>query len=80
MDIESLSRKSARGLPSVAAPPPADGLLRLDSNTNLFGPNPAIRRFLEREAAGDFALYPGPMHDALRGAIAARHGLSLIHI
>ena len=75
MDIESLSRKSARGLPSVAAPPPADGLLRLDSNTNLFGPNPAIRRVLEREAGGDFALYPAPMHDALRTAIAAHHGL-----
>ena len=75
MDIESLSRKSARGLPSVAAPPPADGLLRLDSNTNLLGPNPAIRRVLEREAAGDFSLYPAPMHDELRKAIAAHHGL-----
>jgi histidinol-phosphate aminotransferase len=70
-----LSRKSARGLPSVAAPPPVQGVLRLDSNTNLFGPNPAIRRVLEREAAGDFALYPAPMHDALRNAIAAHHGL-----
>ena len=75
MDIESLSRDSSRELPSVAAPPPVEGVLRLDSNTNLFGPNPAIRRVLEREAAGDFALYPAPMHDALRNAIAAHHGL-----
>ena len=75
MDIESWSRHSARALPSVAAPPPDAGLLRLDSNTNLIGPNPAIRRVLEREAAGDFALYPAPMHDALRTALAAHHGL-----
>jgi histidinol-phosphate aminotransferase len=75
MDIESLSRKSARSLNSVAAPPPGTGLLRLDSNTNLLGPNPAIRRVLEREAGGDFALYPAPMHDDLRAAIAAHHGL-----
>ncbi len=75
MDIESQSRKSARGLPSVAAPPPGQGLLRLDSNTNLLGPNPAIRRVLEREAAGDFSLYPAPMHDELRAALAAHHGL-----
>ncbi len=75
MDIESLSRKSARSLHSVSAPPPGAGLLRLDSNTNLLGPNPAIRRVLEREAGGDFALYPAPMHDELRAALAERHGL-----
>jgi histidinol-phosphate aminotransferase len=75
MDIEALSRKSARGLPSVAAPPPIEGVLRLDSNTNLLGPNPAIRRVLEREAGGDFSLYPSPMHDRLRAALAAFHKL-----
>ena len=75
MEIESLARKSARALNSVAAPPLGAGLLRLDSNTNLLGPNPAIRRVLEREAAGDFSLYPAPMHDALRSALAARYGL-----
>jgi histidinol-phosphate aminotransferase len=75
MDIESLSRKSARDLPSVTAPPPGENILRLDSNTNLLGPNPAIRRVLEREAPGDFALYPAPMHDALRAAVARHHGL-----
>lgn len=75
MDIESLSRKSARDLPSVSAPPPGENILRLDSNTNLLGPNPAIRRILEREASGDFALYPAPMHDALRAAVARHHGL-----
>jgi histidinol-phosphate aminotransferase len=75
MDIESLVRKSARGLPSVSAPPPAAGMLRLDSNTNLLGPNPAIRRVLEREASGDFSVYPAPKHDELRTAVAAHHKL-----
>ena len=80
MDLESLARKSARDLRPVAAPPPGEGFLRLDGNTNLSGPNPAIRRVLEREAAGDFAPYPSPMHDELRAAIAARHGLDACDI
>lgn len=75
MDIDALARAGVRDLPGVGAPPPAAGLLRMDSNTNLLGPNPAIRRVLEREAAGDFSLYPAPMHDALRAALATHHGL-----
>src|SRR5262245_57741984 len=75
MDIDGLFRKSARDLRPVGAPSPEEGLLHLDANTNLFGPNPAIRRVLERESAGDFAQYPAPMHDTLRAALAAHHGL-----
>lgn len=75
MDIDSLSRKSSRDLPPVSAPPSAAGLLRMDSNTSLFGPNPAIRRVLERDASDDFAPYPAALHDELRSAIAAKHGL-----
>jgi histidinol-phosphate aminotransferase len=75
VDIDALARLASRNLPPVSAPPSAAGLLRLDSNTSLFGPNPAIRRVLEREAAGDFAQYPASLHDALRAAIAAKHGL-----
>ena len=76
MDIDPLTRGAVRDLPAVTAPqPPGGNLLRLDSNTNLYGPNPAIRRVLEREAAGDFSLYPAPLHDALRASVAKRHAL-----
>ncbi|HTF56875.1 MAG TPA: histidinol-phosphate transaminase [Planctomycetota bacterium] len=75
MDIESLARKSARGLGLMAAPTAGEGALRLDGNTNLLGPNPAIRRVLEREAGRDLAPYPAPMHDELRAALAVHCGL-----
>jgi histidinol-phosphate aminotransferase len=74
--MDPLVRDSVRRLPHVTAPqPPGGNALRLDANTNLYGPNPAIRKVLEREAAGDFSLYPAPLHDALRNAIATRHAL-----
>jgi len=75
MDIESLARKSARGLSIGPAPTAGDGALRLDGNTNLLGANPAIRRVLEKEAGRDLAPYPAPMHDELRGALAVQSGL-----
>ena len=69
------SRKSAQGLKtakagtdySVGNLPP--GTIRMDLNTNLLGPNPAITRFLK---AGKFEThqYPSPHADLLREALA----------
>jgi histidinol-phosphate aminotransferase len=52
---------------------PAEPLLRLDQNTNILGPNPAIARLALGEL--DLAQYPTRDADDLQAALAARHGL-----
>jgi len=57
---------------SVGDLPP--GTLRMDLNTNLLGPNPAITRFL-RSGKFETHQYPSPHADSLRGALAKEWGL-----
>jgi len=73
MDIDPLLRKSVLGLRPLDVPASSPDILRLDGNTNLLGPNPAIRRALEKEA--DVAHYPSAFHDELRAALAVHYGL-----
>jgi histidinol-phosphate aminotransferase len=73
MDIDALLRKSVLGLRPLDVPAASPDVLRLDGNTNLLGPNPAIRRALEKEV--DVAHYPSAFHDDLRSALAAQYGL-----
>ncbi len=56
-------------------PPAAQGFLRMDANTSLMGPNPAIERALKR--GFDLSQYPSGYSDDLRSAIARRHGVSV---
>ena len=46
---------------------PADRLVKLDANENLYGPHPAVRA---AASSADLHIYPDPGQTALRGAIA----------
>ncbi len=56
--------------------PDADGALRLDTNTNVLGPNPAAAAALADLAGLDFNQYPDTYSRPLRRKLAECHGLS----
>lgn len=60
--------------------PKSDGVIKLNTNENPYGPSPKVLRAL-REALDDrLRLYPPPTADALREALAQRHGCTPAHI
>lgn len=65
---------SPPGHASSYATADARNVLHLDLNTNLHGPNPVLSQV--GDVVEDLAAYPSERSDRLRGALAARHGLS----
>ena len=59
--------------------PELHGELRLDTNTNVLGSNPAAERYL-RENSWDLNGYPNTYSDGLRGALADLYGLDADNI
>ncbi|MCF7837464.1 MAG: histidinol-phosphate transaminase [Candidatus Marinimicrobia bacterium] len=56
---------------------PADaGIVKLNTNENPYPPSPAVERALAAEVSGRLRRYPDPSCAALRGAIAAEHGVT----
>jgi len=56
--------------------PQLNGELRMDTNTNVLGPNPAVIKFL-RESELNTDGYPGTYSDGLRKALADLYGLDM---
>lgn len=50
--------------------------VRMDTSTNVLGPNPSAREVILQSAEMDLNQYPSPYSDDLRRALAARYGLS----
>lgn len=59
--------------------PKLNGELRLDTNTNVLGSNPAAEKYL-RENTWDLNGYPNTYSDGLRGALAELYGLDTDNI
>ena len=59
--------------------PKLHGELRLDTNTNVLGSNPAAEKYL-REHTWDLNGYPNTYSDGLRGALAELYGLDIDNI
>lgn len=59
--------------------PKLNGELRLDTNTNVLGSNPAAEKYL-REHTWDLNGYPNTYSDGLRGALAELYGLETDNI
>jgi histidinol-phosphate aminotransferase len=55
--------------------PRMPNLVKLNTNENPFGPSPRVSDAIRAEAAGTLRLYPDPEATALRGALAAYHGV-----
>lgn len=49
--------------------------VRMDTSTNVLGPNPAVRNVLNECAGMDLNQYPKPYSDDLREALAQAYGL-----
>jgi len=75
LDVEKLIRRSVAGMEPQIYPSTERGALLMDSNTNLFGRNPAIERMARRLDSLDLNQYPTSLSDELRAAIAREHGL-----
>jgi len=55
--------------------PEVTGMIRMDTNTNVLGSNPAAKRFLGSSGFGDLNEYPNTYSDGLRDALAELYGL-----
>jgi histidinol-phosphate aminotransferase len=55
--------------------PRIDGLVKLNTNENPYPPSPAVLDAIQAAAAHGLERYPDPESQALREAIATRHGL-----
>jgi histidinol-phosphate aminotransferase len=75
--LDSWLRPEVKGLKPYYKAPLEGDPLRLDQNTNLAGPNPALAKVDARRL--DAAQYPTRDADVLRQALAAFHGLSPDH-
>ncbi len=73
--VEAWTRASVRHLKPYYKAPLEGRPLRLDQNTNLLGPNPAVE--LVDPTDLDFTLYPTRDGDELLEALAAHHGRGL---
>lgn len=67
------TRRCTRELKPPSYPAAAAGFLRMDANTNLYGPNPAIEAALRDGATADLNHYPSGTSDELRAALARLH-------
>ena len=72
----------ARGLtPYVPGEQPKlPNLVKLNTNENPYGPSPKVLEALSQQATDSLRLYPDPHSDALRGAIAAFHGVEAAQV
>ena len=56
--------------------PKLDGLVKLNTNENPYGPSPRVLEAIREATADSLRLYPDPNADRLRQAIAGFHGAS----
>lgn len=56
--------------------PKDDGLIKLNTNENPYGPSPKVIAALKAEVTDALRLYPDPSSDRLKNTIANYHGLS----
>jgi histidinol-phosphate aminotransferase len=56
--------------------PKLANLVKLNTNENPYGPGPKVLEALRAEATDALRLYPDPVSDRLRQAIASRHGVA----
>ena len=57
--------------------PKIDGLVKLNTNENPYGPSPRALAAIAAEAGDRLRLYPDPASSRLRGAIAKRYGVAI---
>ncbi len=60
--------------------PGTDGVIKLNTNENPYGPSPKVLRALREALDERLRLYPPSTADALREALARRHGCTPAHI
>lgn len=60
--------------------PQANGVLKLNTNENPYGPSPRVLRAVRAAVDERLRLYPPPTADALREQLARRHGCTPAHI
>ena len=75
MPSREIMRSTTRSFKKYYNPLPA-GELRLDTNTNVLGPNPAARRFIGSQNL-DISDYPNTYSDELRKALASLYKLDM---
>jgi histidinol-phosphate aminotransferase len=75
MVSRDIMRSTTRGFKKYYSPV-IDGQLRLDTNTNVLGANPAAKRFIAEQKI-DLNEYPGTYSDNLRYALAELYGLDM---
>lgn len=63
-------------MPAPVYPAAVRGCARMDANTNLFGPNPALRRVAASVGRMELHQYPSGNSDALRDALARFWGVT----
>jgi histidinol-phosphate aminotransferase len=73
MPSRDMMRASARGFQKYYNPK-IGGEVRMDTNTNVLGPNPAAMEYM-KNWRGDISGYPNTYSDGLRGALAELYGL-----
>lgn len=60
--------------------PKISNLIKLNTNENPYGPSPLAIAAMAREVGETLRLYPDPEADALKQAVARRHGLSAAQV
>jgi histidinol-phosphate aminotransferase len=55
-------------------------LVKLNTNENPYGPSPRVLEALRAELGDSLRLYPDPISERLRQAIATRHGVTAAHV
>jgi len=75
MVSRDIMRSTTRSFKKYYNPEPK-GELRLDTNTNVLGANPAARRYLSEQRM-DISDYPNTYSDDLRKALASLYGLEM---
>jgi histidinol-phosphate aminotransferase len=60
--------------------PKLANLVKLNTNENPYGPSPRVLEALRAELGDSLRLYPDPLSERLRHAIAARHGVTAANV
>ena len=60
--------------------PRDDGIIKLNTNENPYGPSPKVLAALQQQVADSLRLYPDPSGMALKQAVATYHGLTPAHV
>jgi histidinol-phosphate aminotransferase len=76
MDIRPLLRRSIADVKPPSYPVADPSMLRMDANTNLYGPNPVVERAIADGAWRDANHYPSGFNDELRAVVAGTFGLT----